>query len=169
MKRAIIVAVVLIAAAACASADYISYFGQTDLGLGYYRYDYRYINPGGADDLIAGSTTWTLGNLVGLDDPFADSAGAVYWDSGTFVNGNTGVQWTYSGTESGQPDDTGQESYGLFQVIVYHPGGHTSDVPFEITNPNDSGQVPGPTPEPATLSLCLLGLGALVARKRYAA
>jgi len=169
MKKTVMIAAIIAAAVTAASADYISYFGQTDMGLGYYRYDYRYINPGGADDLVQGSTTWTLSNIVGLNDPFANAAGAVYWNDGTFVNNNTGVMWTYLGTDGGGPDDTGQESYGLFQVVVYHPGGHTSDVPYEITQPDEGGNVPGPTPEPATISLCLLGLGALVARRRYAA
>jgi len=168
MQRVAIIAAVLVVAATCASADYVSFYTVDDLGSGYYQYHYEYHNPGGAADLIAGSTTWTLEDIIGLDYPFADAAGAVYWDSGTFVNDNTGVTWTYLGTESGEPDDAGQETYSLFQVIVYHPGGATSDVPYEITTPNESGEVRGPTPEPATLSLCLLGLGALVARRRSA-
>jgi hypothetical protein len=167
MRRIAAIALVVLVAAGGAYADYVSYYGVVDLDNGYYRYDYQYHNPGGALDLTPNVTTWTLEPVVGLDDEFATSAGAVYWDSGTFVNDNRGVMWTYLGTDPNNPDDTGQETYGIFQVTVYHPSGHTGDVGFTITDPNESGTITGPTPEPATLSLCLLGLGALVARKRF--
>ena len=169
MRRIVLSALIVLVATGGAYADYVSYFGSVDLGGGYYRYDYEYENPGGALDLTPNVTTWTLGPILGLDDQFAGAAGAVYWDSGTFVNNNTGVMWTYLGTDPGNPDDTGQETYGIFQVTVYHPGGHTVDTGYEITDPDENGTVAGPLPEPATLSLCLLGLGALVARRRCSA
>lgn len=167
MRKLVLIALIVLVAAGGAYADFISYFGSVDAGGGYFRYDYQYHNPGGALDLTPNVTTWTLEPIVGLDDPLAGAAGAVYWDSGTILDNEKGVTWTYLGTDPGNPDDSGQEVYGIFQVTVYHPSGAIGDTGYTITSPNEEGTISGPLPEPATLSLCLLGLGALVARKRY--
>ena len=165
--RCVIMALVIVGVTGVlASADYVVLDSWSSYGAGYYDYHYTYYRTG--NPLTANESSWSLLNIVGLDAQFSDASGPVYWDEGTFINDNTGVRWTYTGGET-----PGEEldSYTTFDVIVYHPGGHTALTEYEIDLDGDgtadaTGQVLAPTPEPGTLALVLLGSIGIAARLR---
>lgn len=166
MRVAAAVVAFVVVATGAGFADYVTLDDWGPYGSDYYDYHYTYYRDAGTT-LVANQSSWTLFNVVGLDAAFSDSTGPVYWDSGTFTHNNTAVTWTYIGGEDGGQ----QDNYTTFDLIVYHPGGHTALTRYEIDTDGDgetdtTAEVEGPTPEPSTLALALLGIGTLAVRVR---
>ncbi len=168
MRRIVIVLAVMLLAAGTGFGDYVTLDDHYSVGSGYYQYHYTYYRTG--SPLVDNQATWELLNIGGLDGPLADSTGPVYWDAGVFINNYTGVLWTYTG---GETEGEEQDNYTTFDLRVQHPGGHTALTNYEVDTdgdgtPDSTAEVGGPTPEPTTLALALVGLGAIAVRRRRA-
>ena len=149
-----------------AAADYVENFDVLDQGGGYWFYSYVY-NRAPETTLISGQSTWTLSGLYGLDAPGANVTGPTWWDEGVIDSNYRSVTWTYTDPEGTDP---GVNLYAFFEVILYNPNAHHTLVDWTSDPGNDgpifSGQVVGGVPEPGTMALVALGIGALAARAR---
>ena len=160
MRRLLFACVIVAVAAAMASADYVTLDtgaaggGWEHVGAGHYDFHYIYQR----ENTLTVGDTWSL-HGVG----FEDATGPVYWNVTPAVISNNGTltTWTYDGGESGSQAD----SYTTFDVSAYMPHGNPSLVPYDI-NGSEAGNVLGPTPEPTTLLLTIVGIGALGAGLR---
>ncbi len=166
MRVVAVVMALLAVTMGAAFADSVTLDDWGPFGADYYDYHYTYYRDAGTT-LVANQSTWTLFNVVGLDGAFSDSTGPVYWDAGVFSPDLTAVTWTYLGGEDGSQ----QDNYTTFDLIVYHPGGNTGLTRYEIDTDGDGesdtvAEVLGPTPEPGTMALALLGIGAIAVRVR---
>lgn len=167
MRRLAVIALVLTMACGMAVADYVNLFDYYELGEGYWAYHYEYYRDPGTT-LVHDTSQWTLSGIYGLDGEFSVVAGPTYWDTGVINPDLRSVTWTYY-----DPLGDGLEIdiYATFDLVLYNPHGHHAFVPWESDIDGDgqsdfSGTVVGGVPEPGTLALVIVGVGALAARAR---
>ncbi len=147
------------------------YDGATDVGGGEYLHQYHGErqpgDPINAKDLhLKGSFKFEPGEVI-VDGPEGWAASYTIQDDVGWL-----FHWTVT-DEAFEWDVSTPEIYG-FSIKVREP--RVKDTPFKWTQnvldpddiiPNGTGWVPTPVPEPATMSLVILGgLGALIRRRR---
>lgn len=161
--------VVLALSASLACADYLDMGFYEDLTGGQWGFHYRYYRDGtspGEDDYLVGGGTWTLEGEVS-----ATTLGTpTYWPDSKLSADGTAATWTYNGEDLENPEGP-DGSYSYFDVLYHHPSAHFDYVPYEIDadgdgTPETTGEVLAPTPEPGTMALALVGLGALAGHLR---
>lgn len=167
MRRLAVIALTLLMICAWAAADIVLLDQYGPVGAGYWGYSYEYHRDPGTE-LVHGVSSWTLSGLLGLDEEFSAVGGPIFWDSGVIDPDLRSVTWTYN-----DPDGEGADIdvYATFDVVLYNPHGNNALVPWDSDIDGDGasefgGTVIGGVPEPGTLALVIVGVGALAARAR---
>ncbi|MFW6155822.1 MAG: PEP-CTERM sorting domain-containing protein [Armatimonadota bacterium] len=158
MKRLTVIAVLIAVACSGAFADYVDLdYGAPDgpieeIAPGYYDFHYIYYR----ESPLAVGSTWSI-----YGHGFLAASGPTYWnDTPPVITNEQIATWTYDGG-----DDPQSSSYTTFDLSTYLPSGTPRPVPYTI-NGEPAGTVLGATPEPGTILLTLVGIGAIGARLR---
>ncbi len=160
MRRMAVVLIVLAFVAGAALADYVQLDNYVYAGGDDWDFHYTYYREAGSSLQVGG--TWELTGVSGV----YYCSGPVYWDNGTVSENGTRVVWAYIGGDS--PPNS---NYTTFDLTANLPQGHAAPVPYSIDldgdgTPDSTSDVIGPTPEPGTLGLVLVGVGGIAVRLR---
>ena len=149
--KALVVMSALLCISALVMADYVTIPVDPYQSGGQWRYHYIYhvtdhaVNPG---------WYWEITDLAWIKE-VGSAAPESDWQP---TWGNTWVRWTYQGAPLAAPDPGQEYSFATFDIASLAPP--MPNRPWRESG-GDEGTITGPAPEPATMSLLLLGLAAM--------